>query len=187
MEKCFDPEGRSRGSVHGDGKQFSLHETPSSRSAVIEDQFRLPFILEYRPSPEFTYEAGKNKLINLQLFSDGGPEVSFVTPGMNDAFNNYRDGHEMEYTARQGKLLRLSAWIDMESRLTVGCAGALLTYIGRRKAIEYLPGDESVIESFRISTIEMFSLKGMMYGDQTFHRTSMHLTERLTGSLTLTR
>ncbi|KAL2059622.1 hypothetical protein ABVK25_000915 [Lepraria finkii] len=146
VEKCFDPEGRSRGSVNED-----------------DDQFRLPFILEYRPSTEFNYEAGKDKLVNLHLFSDGGPEVSFVTPGVNDSFNDYGDGNEVGCTDRQGKILRLSAWIDMESRLTVGCAGALLTYIRRRKAVEYLPSGEMVIDLFGISTIEMFSLKDMMF------------------------
>ena len=81
---------------------------------------------------------------------------------MNDTFGDYDDGNEVGCTSRQGRLLRLSAWIDMESRLTVGCAGALLTYIGRRKAVEYLPNDADAVDSFRISTIEMFSLKGQM-------------------------
>lgn len=81
---------------------------------------------------------------------------------MNDAFGDYEDGNEIGCTNRQGRFLRLSAWIDMESRVTVRCAGALLTYIGRRKAVEYLPNDADAIESFRISTIEMFSLKGQM-------------------------
>ena len=81
---------------------------------------------------------------------------------MNDTFGDYDNGNEVGCTSRQGRLLRLSAWIDMESRLTVGCAGALLTYIGRRKAVEYLPNDTDAVGSFRISTIEMFSLKGQM-------------------------
>lgn len=81
---------------------------------------------------------------------------------MNDSFGDYEDGNEVGCTSRQGRLLRLSAWIDMESRLSVRCAGALLTYIGRRKAVEYLPNDTDAVASFRISTIEMFSLKGQM-------------------------
>lgn len=159
----------------------------SSRSAFTDDQFRLPFILEYRPSPEFNYEAGKDKLVNLHLFSDGGPEVSFVTPGVNDSFNDYGDGNEVGCTDRQGKILRLSAWIDMESRLTVGCAGALLTYIRRRKAVEYLPSDEMVVDLFGISTIEMFSLKDMMYVAPGSNQTLWHLNNTPTGSLMLTR
>lgn len=132
-----------------------LHSTSAG------DRFTLPYIIESRPSPEFNYDGGKNKLINLHLSMDGTPEVSFLTPGLDDAYNVSHD--EIGYTGRQGKLLRLSAWIDMESRLTVGCAGALLTYVGRRKAMEYLPDDVVNSGSFRIATIEMFSLEGMMY------------------------
>ena len=109
-----------------------------------------------------------------------------MTPGMNDSFNDYGDGNEVGCTGRQGKLLRLSAWIDMESRFTIGCAGALLTYIGRRKAVEYLPSDEMVIDSFRISTIEMFSLKDMMCVAPGSKQTHWHLTNTPTGSLMLT-
>ena len=53
--------------------------------------------------------------------------------------------------------------IDMESRLTIGCAGALITYIKRRQAVEHQPNDTDAVEIYRISTVEMFSLKAMMY------------------------
>jgi hypothetical protein len=49
-----------------------------------------------------------------------------------------------------------------DSFLKVGCAGAVLTYLQRRKAIEYLPGDEAANGVFRVRTIEMFSLKDTM-------------------------
>jgi DNA mismatch repair protein MSH5 len=38
----------------------------------------------------------------------------------------------------------------------------VLTYLQRRKAIEYLPGDEAANGAFRVRAIEMFSLKDMM-------------------------
>lgn len=132
------------------------------QSPYTGDQFALPYIIESRPSPEFSYEAGKNKLINLNLSTDGGPDVSFITPGYDDAYETYGRGNEAGFTGRQGKLLRLSAWIDMESRLTVGCACALLTYVGRRQVVENLP-DGTAAGTFSIVSIEMFSLQGMMY------------------------
>lgn len=119
-------------------------------------------MLEFRPSLEFNYEAGKNKLINVRLFADCSPEVSFITPGDNDPYDDYGDGIGAGCAGRQGRLLRLSASIDMESRLTIGCAGALLTYVARMKAVEYLPDNVNANNSFRISKIETFSLKGMM-------------------------
>lgn len=115
-----------------------------------------------RPSPEFSYESGKNKLINLRIGSDNGPHVTFITPGDADSYDDYGDGSGAGFVGRQGQLLRLSGWIDVESRLTVGCAGAVLTYLQRRKAVQYLPGDIDSELAYRISTIEMFSLSGMM-------------------------
>lgn len=89
--------------------------------------------------------------------------MSFVTPGFDDAYETYREGNEAGFSGRQGKFLRLSAWIDVESSITIGCAGALLTYIGRRKAVEYLPNGAAVSTLFGISSVEMFNLKDMMY------------------------
>jgi DNA mismatch repair protein MSH5 len=131
------------------------------KSLYTGDYLALPYIIESRPSPEFSYEAGKTKLVNLNLSTDGGPEVLFITPGYDDACETYGGANEAGLTGRQGKLLRLSAWIDMESRLSVGCAGALLTYVGRRKVVEYLPNDTAA-GIFGIASVEMFSLKGMM-------------------------
>jgi DNA mismatch repair protein MSH5 len=38
-----------------------------------------------------------------------------------------------------------------------------LTYLSRRKSIEYLPGDEAAQMAFRVRTIEMFALSDMMF------------------------
>lgn len=119
-------------------------------------------MLEFRPSPEFNYDAGKNKLVNLHLFADGSSEVSFTTPGDSDPNDGYGDGIDAGYTSRQGQLLRLSALIDMESRLTIGCAGALLTYLARRKAVEHLPDHINANNPFHISRLEMFTLRDTM-------------------------
>lgn len=119
-------------------------------------------MLEFRPSPEFSYDAGKTKLMNLHLFAEGSSEVSFITPGDNDPYDDYSNGTDAGYTGRRGEMLRLSASIDMESRLTIGCAGALLTYLARRKAVELSPDDVNTNNSFYISTLEMFTMKDTM-------------------------
>ena len=130
--------------------------------ALTGDQFALPYALEFRPSPEFNYDAGKSKLVNLHLFANGSSEVSFTTPGDNDPYDENGDGTNAGYTSRQGQLLKLSASIDMESRLTIGCAGALLTYMARRKAVEHVHDDNKANNAFRISQLEMFTLKDTM-------------------------
>jgi DNA mismatch repair protein MSH5 len=77
------------------------------------------YVLDSRPSPEFQFEAAKNKLINLDIASEDGPEIVFTTPG-DDLISGagYGQGHS-DSGGRQGKLMRLAGWMDLDSRLTV--------------------------------------------------------------------
>jgi DNA mismatch repair protein MSH5 len=88
-----------------------------SSSCNADDQFRLPYLLEVRPAAEFNYEAAKIKLVNLQLGQDDGPQVTFVIPGDVLAVEGFDD--DENFAGRQGQLLRLAGWIDLESRFTV--------------------------------------------------------------------
>ena len=72
-------------------------------------------------------------------------------------------GDEMGYSGRQGKLLHLSSMVDLESRLSVGCAGAVLTCLHRRKAVTHLIGADDTQSMFKISAILMFNLDETMY------------------------
>lgn len=143
---------------------------------VLGDQFRLPYILEIRPSPEFAYETGKRKLVDIQPVIDARPKMSFITPGEGDSYDGL-DYLEAGFTNRQGKILQLSGRVDLESRLSVGCAGAVITYLARKRAATYLPGDVDAHQAFRISTIETFSLKGVMYVRTSVGRQQMMLRE----------
>lgn len=128
------------------------------RESTVDEQdnrFALSYLLEVRPSSEFGYEGAKSKLVNLDLESETGPGIHFIVPG--DILADDDGG-----ARRQEHLLRLASWVDIESRLTVGCAGAVLSYLQRRRAAGYLPGDEAQYSLFRISSIEMFSMKGFM-------------------------
>lgn len=126
------------------------------------DQTRLPYLLECRPNAEFGYESGKVKLANLHIGLPDGPTVTYVVPGdvvANDDF----PAHEDEKSGRQCAILRLAGLVNMDSRITVGCAGAVLSYLQRRKATTFLPGDRDAEAMFRIATVEMFSLGGSMF------------------------
>lgn len=127
------------------------------------DQTRLPYLLECRPNAEFGYDSAKNKLVGLRIGQRGGPAVTYVVPG--DVVTHADDFDEGEGSSagRQGQLLRLSGWINLESKWTVGCAGAILSYIQRRRASTYLPGDQDSESFFRICTVQMFSLKDSMF------------------------
>lgn len=122
----------------------------------------MPYSLEIRPSQEFNYETGKHKIISSPLLSVTGSHISFITPG--GAEDNESDAHwnEADYISNQGKLLRFSTKFDIESRLTIGCAGAVISLLQRMKAVENLPGDVDTGSAFRISAIEVFSLSGIM-------------------------
>ena len=126
-------------------------------------QFRLPYILDMRPSNEFSYESGLRKLVDLQIEISEENRTSFVVPGDEDPYESYKNGLEPGFSHRQGNLLQLSSVVDLESRLSIGCAGALLSYIQRRRAVIHLPGDAGAVNTFKIASIEMFNLNGVMY------------------------
>lgn len=139
---------------------------PERRAGTISvdgrDTTRLPFLLEPRPGAEFAYEGARNKLVNLRIGQNDGPRVTFVVPGDVVTGEDCYSGGDGGLAGRQGQLLRLSGWINVESRLTVGCAGAVLSYLQRRRATAYLPGDPASSALFRITIVEMFSLSGSM-------------------------
>jgi DNA mismatch repair protein MSH5 len=140
-------------------------ETKDPRASVDGrgDQTRLPYLLDFRPSSEFGYDGARNKLVNLRIGQPDGPNVTFVVPGDIVTHDVEFTGAEAGFAGRQGQLLRLAGWINMESRLTVGCAGAVLSYLQRRRTTSYLPGDQAARSMFRVSTVEMFSLSGSMF------------------------
>lgn len=85
----------------------------------LGERFRLPFILDIRPSAEFHYDAAKAKLIDLRIGSDNGPQLLYLTPGDNVDTRSGADGVGEDVGSRHAQLLRLASWIDMESRTTV--------------------------------------------------------------------
>ena len=127
------------------------------------DTTRLPYLLECRPNAEFGYQASRKKLVNLRIGQHDGPRVTFVVPGDILPQAGSRVVGEDDHADRQGQILRLSGWINLDSSLTVGCAGAVLSYIQRRRATAYLPGDGEASGTFRVDTIEMFSLSESMF------------------------
>ncbi|KAH7388768.1 muts domain V-domain-containing protein [Pyrenochaeta sp. MPI-SDFR-AT-0127] len=138
----FDQENKNIGSVSNDN-----------------DQFRFPFLLEVRPPSEYHYDAAKSKLVNLRLSQEDSAGINFIVPGELAAMSLDKAGA----VGQQERLLRLAGIIDMESHVSIGCAGALISYLQRRRTATYLPGDHSAHLMFRVSTIEMFSLRDTMF------------------------
>lgn len=127
-----------------------------------DEQAQLPYQLDIRPSPEFSYDAAKSKLTDLpELFHENDHSVRFLVPGEPSVYDEANLA-DLGTTDRQGKLLRLSELIDLESRVSVGCLGAVLACIQRRIASEYLPDDQAAHAAYRVRAIEMFTLKDSM-------------------------
>ena len=89
------------------------------------DPFNLPYLLELRPSLEFNYEAGKSKLVNLQIGANDGPQITFIVPGDVHVATEYYDEENEAFVGRQAQLLRLSGLINVESQLTVRATTSL--------------------------------------------------------------
>ncbi|KAI2255152.1 hypothetical protein LOZ10_005739 [Ophidiomyces ophidiicola] len=133
---------------------------PDEATSINDKQFQLPYHLEIRPCQEFGFEAAKSKLMNLNRGQKSAPK--FLVPG--NAFSHeHVDGEDVGYTDQQGKFLNISGIVDMENCISVGCAGALITYLQRKQSAQYLHGDPTGDQAFQINAIEMRSLDGNMF------------------------
>lgn len=93
---------------------------------ILDDIFG-SYILDSRPSSEFHYENAKNKLVNLELNADEVPNIIFTTPGDELAGKAGHGQVELAGLGRQGRLMRLASWIDLQSRLTVSLSSRFQT------------------------------------------------------------
>jgi DNA mismatch repair protein MSH5 len=123
-----------------------------------------------RPSKEFKYESGKNKLLHLKLSEDRENSIRFIVPE-----DDVVAGEERE---RQ-RFIELCGRLDMSCQITVcltsnisprnltlhhvGCAGAVLSYLFRRRQIAPLPVNEAPYDILKVSAVEMFSVQGSMW------------------------
>lgn len=131
--------------------------------STVGEEPPLPYQVDIRPSQEFSYEGAKTKLINLESTIARNDNTTFLVPGDPSTYEDERDHENFGSTNRQGKLLRLSSWIDFENRVGVGCMGAVLTHLQRRRAVNYLPDDPDAQWAFRVRNLDMLTLKNTMY------------------------
>ncbi len=129
---------------------------------IVGSETPLPYQIDIRPSQEFAYEGTKTKLINLESTVARNDGTTFLVPGDASTYDDEQDHEDLGFTNRRGKLLRVSSWIDFESRVSVGCVGAILTHLQRRRAADYLPADRDAQGAFRVRSLEMFTLQHTM-------------------------
>lgn len=75
-------------------------------------------MLDSRPSSDFSYVAGKNKLVNLELDVGEGFGIIFTAPGEELTGDAGFDQPHQGRNGRQGRLLKLGGLTDLDSRLT---------------------------------------------------------------------
>ncbi|EEP81051.1 predicted protein [Uncinocarpus reesii 1704] len=124
-------------------------------------QFRLPYHLDVRPSQEFNFETARTKLSNLKL-GQATDIPKFLVPGNEFSYERTANGADGGFTEEQGKLLHLASTVDMENHVSIGCAGALISYLQRKRSTQYLQGDLTGDHLSRIQAIEMLSLDSNM-------------------------
>ncbi|OJD26055.1 hypothetical protein ACJ73_02570 [Blastomyces percursus] len=131
-------------------------------TANNDDQFQLPYHLDVRPVQEFNVEVAKLKLASLQ-FGTSRSKTRFLVPGDTFSLNQHGDENDLGFTDHQGRLLNISGSIDMDNGISIGCAGAIITYLQRKRAAECLTRVSSESELFNIKSLEMRSLKDTMF------------------------
>lgn len=121
----------------------------------------LPYQIDIRPTPEFSYSNAESKLLALEISSTHEQRIRFFVPQNGLAVPEEVDPEAMGFTLQEGRLLHVSSFIDMENPVTIGCAGAILTYLQRRRASAPSPLQEG--NEYRIRALEMFNLRDTMW------------------------
>lgn len=102
-----------------------------------------------------------SKLVALEVSSSHEERLRFFVPqnGL-DGPEEEADPEDMGFTLNEGRLLHISSSVDMENPVTVGCAGAILSYLQRRRATRSIGAIAT--DPFRVRYLEMFSLQDTM-------------------------
>ncbi|KAI0140145.1 muts domain V-domain-containing protein [Hypoxylon sp. NC0597] len=119
------------------------------------------YILRNLNSADFRYDAGRGKLLALNLETPGRQSVLFTS--VIDEAVDETDEFGGQENSKQARLMRLGTSINLDSRLTIGCAGAVLGDLQRRRTVHYLPNDPDALVAFRIKSVEMFALFDSMF------------------------
>ena len=120
---------------------------------------------ELRPSTDFKHELGLQKLSAISTL-EATPGVRFLVPAEEEQYNQQNHTDEMGFNDERGRALHISSSINLDSRVSIGCAGAVITYLQRKRQSEYLHGDPAAEQAYQILRLEMSSLKDTMLANQ---------------------
>ncbi|KAF7180538.1 hypothetical protein CNMCM7691_009829 [Aspergillus felis] len=122
----------------------------------------LPYQLDIRPSQEFSHSNATAKLAALEVASAHEQRMKFFVPHNGLIDPEQLEAESLGFTLQEGRLLHMASSIDMENTVTIGCAGAVLAYLQRRRTIDSITTLGSA-GAYQVRSVEMFSLKGTMF------------------------
>lgn len=102
------------------------------------------------------------KLAELDIFQQEADLAQFLVPG--DGLTQQAEeviAENAGFSFEKGKLLRLGGILDIDNTVSLGCAGAVLTYVQRRVMTTY-NSLESSGTACAVRSVETFFLKGTM-------------------------
>lgn len=119
-----------------------------------------------RPTQEFSTSNAESRLVALDVSSSHEQRIRFFVPHSGISGPEEVNPEDMGFTLQEGRLLHISSSVDMDNIITIGCVGAVLAYLQRRRAtgtsIDPIgPMDQC---PFQVRSLEMFSLENTMYG-----------------------
>lgn len=87
--------------------------------------------------------------------------IRFFVPSSGLAGQEEINPEDMGFSLHEGRLLHVSSSVDMENPVSIGCAGAVLTHLQRRRATATSIGPLDDCP-FKVRSMEMFSLQDSM-------------------------
>ncbi|KAK5651755.1 hypothetical protein OQA88_11717 [Cercophora sp. LCS_1] len=107
------------------------------------------YVLRHLVSMDFDYDIAKDMLAAL----DWGPpalERLKVFPPEDGSINDIG-------SSKHGKLMKVASCINIDSHVAIGCAGAVLGDLDRRRAAEDSLDDEEEVMPFRVRSVKMMT------------------------------
>ncbi|KAF5973678.1 hypothetical protein FBULB1_8161 [Fusarium bulbicola] len=113
-------------------------------------------------SSEFSIETAHERLVSLDSRALSATGIVFSTRIEEDGSEESIPGLSQP-ESQAFRQLRYGGCINMNSQVSVGCAGALLGDVFRRRSTGFLPDGQVAGVLFRVVDIRMFSLNTYMY------------------------
>ncbi|KAL4790251.1 DNA mismatch repair protein Msh5 [Aspergillus venezuelensis] len=122
----------------------------------------LPYQLDVRPSQEFNPSNAKNKLVALDISSKHEERFRFLVPHNGLVDTDQLDTEHLDFTLEEGRHLHMGSSLDLDNKVTLGCAGAILTYLQRRRSSDIVSGGADT-GLYQVASFEMSTLDGTMF------------------------